>query len=137
VPEGQRGQLVVTSLNRDNPMLRYNVEDIVRVESAPCPCGETTRRGFFEGRTKDVVSVGDRAILPIDVAKALPAGTEYVILRHDSPTDELHVRIEGPIDGIDADRIAATAGVPVVIEWVNVGDLPRAAYKSQPVISAT
>ena len=137
VPEGRRGQLVVTSLNRDNPMLRYNVEDIVRVESTPCPCGETTRRGFFEGRTKDIVSVGDRAVLPIDVAKALPAGTEYVILRHDSPTDELHVRIEGPIDGIDPDRIAATAGVPVVIEWVNVGDLPRAAYKAQRVISAT
>jgi len=137
VPEGRRGQLVVTSLNRDNPMLRYNVEDIVRVESTPCPCGETTRRGFFEGRTKDIVSVGDRAVLPIDVAKALPAGTEYVILRHDSPTDELHVRIEGPIDGVDPDRIAATAGVPVVIEWVNVGDLPRAAYKAQRVISAT
>jgi phenylacetate-CoA ligase len=137
VPEGRRGQLVVTSLNRDNPMLRYNVEDIVRVESTPCPCGETTRRGFFEGRTKDIVSVGDRAVLPIDVAKALPAGTEYVILRHDSPTDELHVRIEGPIGGVDPDRIAATAGVPVVIEWVNVGDLPRAAYKAQRVISAT
>jgi phenylacetate-CoA ligase len=137
VPEGRRGQLVVTSLNRDNPMLRYNVEDIVRVESTPCPCGETTRRGFFEGRTKDIVSVGDRAVLPIDVAKALPAGTEYVILRHSSPTDELHVRIEGPIDGVDPDRIAATAGVPVVIEWVSVGDLPRAAYKAQRVISAT
>jgi phenylacetate-CoA ligase len=137
VAEGQRGQLVVTSLNRDNPMLRYNVEDIVRVESAPCPCGETTRRGFFEGRTKDVVSVGDRAILPIDVAKALPAGTEFVILRHSSPTDELHVRIEGPVDGVNPDRIAVTAGVPVDIEWVDVGELPRAAYKSARVVSAT
>ena len=137
VAEGQRGQLVVTSLNRDNPMLRYNVEDIVRVESAPCPCGETTRRGFFEGRTKDLVPVGDRAILPIDVAKALPAGAEFVIVRRSSPTDELHVRIEGPIGGVEPEQIAITAGVAVDIEWVGVGELPRAAYKSQRVVSAT
>jgi phenylacetate-CoA ligase len=134
VAEGQRGQLVVTSLNRDNPMLRYNVEDIVRVESAPCPCGETTRRGFFEGRTKDLVPVGDHAILPIDVAKALPAGAEFVIVRRSSPTDELHVRIEGPIGGVEPEQIAITAGVAVDIEWVGVGELPRAAYKAQRVI---
>jgi phenylacetate-CoA ligase len=136
VGDGQRGQLVVTSLNRDNPMLRYNVEDIVRVESAPCPCGETTRRGFFEGRTKDIVVVDDRAILPIDVAKALPAGAEFVIVRHRSPADRLQVRVEGSPDGDVHERISAATGVPVEIEWVTVGELPRAAYKAQRVIDA-
>jgi phenylacetate-CoA ligase len=134
VPDGQRGQLVVTSLNRENPMLRYNVEDIVRIDSAPCPCGETTRRGFFEGRTKDLVHVGDHAVLPIDVARALPPGTEFVIARHSTPTDQLHVHVEGPIDGDIREQIVASTGVPVQLDWVPVGDLPRAAYKAQRVI---
>jgi phenylacetate-CoA ligase len=137
VEDGQRGHLVVTSLNRDNPMLRYNVEDIVRIDASPCPCGETSRRGFFEGRTKDIVRVRDRAILPIDVAKALPVGTEFVILRHTTPTDTLQVRVEGRAEGDIHDRISAAAGVPVDIDWVAGGSLPRAAYKAQRVIDVS
>jgi phenylacetate-CoA ligase len=133
VPDGQRGQLVVTSLGRDNPMIRYNVEDIVRLESAPCPCGETTRRGFFEGRTKDIVSVAGRSILPIDVARALPPGTEFVIVRTAAPTDKLHVQIEGQVDDA-VDRISASTGVPVEVDWRSDGSLPRAAYKAQRVV---
>jgi phenylacetate-CoA ligase len=136
VGDGRRGQLVVTSLDRENPMLRYNVEDVIRIDSAPCPCGETTRRGFFEGRTKDLVLVGEEAILPIDVARALPAGTEFVMVRYESPTEELHLRIEADPDTDTATQIAASAGVPVKVEWLPAGALPRAAYKSQRVVDA-
>jgi phenylacetate-CoA ligase len=135
VPEGGRGQLVVTSLGRDNPMIRYNVEDIVRVESAPCPCGETTRRGFFEGRTKDIVSVAGQAILPIDVARALPPGAEFVIVRAAGPADKLHVQIEGRINDA-VDRISASTGVPVEVDWRPEGSLPRASYKAQRVVDS-
>ncbi len=135
VPEGGRGQLVVTSLGRENPMIRYNVEDIVCVESAPCPCGETTRRGFFEGRTKDIISVAGRAILPIDVARALPPGAEFVILRGPHHADKLHVQIEGHIDDA-VDRISASTGVPVEVDWRSEGSLPRAAYKAQRVVDS-
>jgi phenylacetate-CoA ligase len=135
VPDGGRGQLVVTSLGRDNPMIRYNVEDIVRVESTPCPCGETTRRGFFEGRTKDIVSVAGRAILPIDVARALPAGAEFVIVRPVGPADVLHVQIEGCVDHA-MDRISASTGVPVEVAWRSEGSLPRASYKAQRVVDS-
>ena len=133
VAEGRRGQLVVTSLGRDNPMIRYNVEDIVRVESASCPCGETTRRGFYEGRTKDIVSVAGRAILPIDVVRALPPGAEFVIVRSPHQSDKLHVQIEGHIDDA-VDRISASTGVPVEVDWRSEGSLPRAAYKAQRVV---
>jgi phenylacetate-CoA ligase len=135
VPDGQRGQLVVTSLGRDNPMIRYNVEDIVRVESAPCPCGETTRRGFFEGRTKDIVSVAGQAILPIDVARALPPGAEFVIVRAAGPADKLHVQIEGRIDDA-VERISVSTGVPVEVDWRSEGSLPRASYKAQRVVDS-
>ncbi len=135
VPDGRRGRLVVTSLGRDNPMIRYNVEDIVRVESAWCPCGETTPRGFYEGRAKDIVSVAGRAILPIDVARALPPGAEFVIVRAPGPADKLHVQVEGHIDDA-VDRITESTGVPVEVEWRSHGSLPRAAYKAQRVVDS-
>jgi phenylacetate-CoA ligase len=135
VQEGERGQLVVTSLGRDNPMIRYNVEDIVRLESAPCPCGETTRRGFYEGRTKDIVFVAGRAVLPIDVARALPPGAEFVIVRAAGSADKLHVQIEGCIDDA-VERISASTGVPVEVDWRAPGSLPRAAYKARRVVDA-
>jgi phenylacetate-CoA ligase len=134
VAEGKRGHLVVTSLARDNPMIRYNVEDIIRLDSSPCPCGETSRRGFFEGRAKDLVEVGDQKILPIDVARALPANAEFVIVRPETPGTRLHVQIEGPADSDAVDRIAASTGVPVDVQWLAIGELPRAAYKSQRVV---
>lgn len=73
-------------------------------------------------------------VLPIDVARVLPPGTEFVIARHGSPTDRLHVHIEGPIDGDIREQIVASTGVPTQIDWIPVGDLPRAAYKAQRVI---
>ena len=134
VPDGTRGTMVVTSLDRDNPMIRYNVEDIIRIESDTCPCGETTRRGFFEGRAKDVVRVGEIAVLPIDVGRVLPASTEYAVVRPNQARSRLRVRIEGTRDRDIADRLVESVGVPVDVDWLDVGTLPRAAYKSQRVV---
>lgn len=134
VPDGTRGTMVVTSLGRDNPMIRYDVEDIIRIESGPCPCGETTRRGFYEGRAKDLVNVGDTAVLPIDVGRVLPAATEYVLVRPKRPQNRLRVRIEGAVNRDVEDKLAHSVGEPVDVDWLEVGTLPRAAYKSQRVI---
>lgn len=134
VPDGARGTMVVTSLDRDNPMIRYNVEDIIRMDSEPCPCGETTRRAFFEGRAKDVIDVGETAVLPIDVGRMLSADTEYVLVRPRNPHNRLRVRIEGARDRDVEDRLTDSIGVPVDVDWVDKGALPRAAYKSQRVV---
>lgn len=128
VADGQRGLLTVTSLGRDNPMIRYNNEDVVRVDSAPCPCGETSRRGFYEGRRKDIVRIGDRLILPIDVWFELPSDAEYALVRRPGAT-RLTVRVEHQPTGDLADRIAARVGVPVDLERVEPGALPRASFK--------
>jgi phenylacetate-CoA ligase len=136
VPEGTRGTMVVTSLDRDNPMIRYNVEDIIRIESDPCRCGETARRGFFEGRAKDIVSVGETQVLPIDVGRVLPASTEYCVVRPKQRQDRLRVLIEGSRDGDTEERIAESVGVPVDVDWLDAGTLPRQAYQSQRVVDA-
>ncbi|MDT7636275.1 MAG: phenylacetate-CoA ligase [Pseudonocardiales bacterium] len=136
VPDGQRGQLVVTALGRDNPMLRYDLEDVVRIDAGPCPCGETTRRGFWEGRAKDIVEVAGRQVLPIDVWRHLDPAAEYVIIRPERPADRLAIRVEGARDTAVEDALTEAVGVPVDVTWVGTGELPRAAYKAQRVVPA-
>ncbi|HVA07276.1 MAG TPA: hypothetical protein VNG12_11105, partial [Acidimicrobiales bacterium] len=50
VGPGERGNLVVTTIGRDNVVVRYDTEDVVRILPDPCPCGETTRKMYFDGR---------------------------------------------------------------------------------------
>ena len=136
VPDGRRGSLVVTSLGRDNPMLRYDLEDVVRIDAEPCGCGETSRRGFYEGRVRDLVPVADREILPIDVWWELAPDAEFLLVRRPD-AERLTVRIEGPA-GTDAadlvERLEQRCGVPVAVEILEPGTLTRAGYKAVRVV---
>jgi len=45
VPEGEEGELVVTTLSKHAmPMLRYRTRDISAFVPGSCPCGRTLRR---------------------------------------------------------------------------------------------
>jgi phenylacetate-CoA ligase len=147
---GERGNLVVTVLEKDNFLLRYDLEDVVRLNEDACPCGETHRRLFYEGRVRDVVLVGDREILPIDVALVLyefsevsSPSAEYQIVRPVAPAPLLHVRCEHA-PGVEAEPVAARIaermrerhGVPARVELVPRGGLPRFAYKAARVVDA-
>jgi phenylacetate-CoA ligase len=133
VPDGARGSLVVTSLGRDNPMIRYDLEDVVRVDATPCPCGETSRRGFYEGRVKDLVPVAGRTLLPIDVWWELPADAEFALVRRPG-AERLTVRVEGPCAADLPDRLMQRCGVPVEVESVEPASLARSGYKSVRVV---
>ncbi len=147
--DGERGNLVVTVLEKDNFLLRYDLEDIVRWNMKPCPCGETHRRLFYEGRVRDITTVGDAEVLPIDVALVLyefpevsTPSAEYQILRGRTPLDVLHVRAEHGEDATNitaleaaiAERFHATLGVAAKIQLMPRGELPRFAYKAARVI---
>jgi phenylacetate-CoA ligase len=149
VGDGERGNLVVTVLEKDNAFLRYDLQDIVRLNLQPCPCGETHKRLFYEGRVKDVVPVGGREILPIDVLLALldcaalrDGAIEYQIVRRPS-LQALPLRLEhraaGTREGASVSAsIAATArarlGVPVDVELLAPNALPRFAFKAARVV---
>jgi len=57
VPDGERGELVFTTLTRKGtPLIRYRTDDISRIVTQPCPCGTWLRR--FErvsGRISDII----------------------------------------------------------------------------------
>jgi phenylacetate-CoA ligase len=147
---GERGNLVVTVLEKDNFLLRYDLEDVVRWNTTPCPCGETHHRLFYEGRVRDVTTVAGRDVLPIDVALVLydfpevsRPSAEYQIVRGPEPRDALHVRVEyDATGGVDAGALAARLadafrtrlGVPARLELVARGAVPRFAYKANRVV---
>lgn len=146
----ERGNLVVTVLEKDNFLLRYDLEDVVRLNTKPCPCGETHRRLFYEGRVRDLVPASGKEILPIDVALILyefaevaTPSAEYQIVRKKDVVDRLLVRLEyDPARVVDkaaiADRIAARfqdkLGVRLALELVERGTVPRFAYKAARVV---
>lgn len=145
---GERGNLVVTVLEKDSFLLRYDLEDIVRWNSAPCPCGETHRRLFYEGRVRDVTNIAGRKILPIDVALVLyefreiaEPSAEYQIVRRKAESNTLELRVEfNPAAGDHrdlkrrvADRFREKLGVEVSIDLMPRGELPRFAYKAARV----
>ena len=145
VHDGARGHLVVTPLTKDNFLLRYDLEDLVRLDHSMCECGETHVRAFWDGRSKDVVKAGDRELLPIDVWLILrevgdvsrPA-VEYQLVRTgDTSTLRVRVEAEQPEDTLRSRLEALLSerlGVGVSVELVAAGALPRPAYKPMPVV---
>lgn len=149
---GERGNLVVTVLEKDNFLLRYDLEDVVRWNTKPCPCGETHHRLFYEGRVRDVVVAGGGEVLPIDVALVLyefpevsTPSAEYQIVRGTDPTAALHVRLEydptasGDIGALTRrliERMRERLGVESRFELVKRGEVPRFAYKAARVVDA-
>ena len=145
---GERGNLVVTVLEKDNFLVRYDLEDVVRLNTTPCSCGETHRRLFYEGRVRDVTMVAGKKMLPIDVALVLyefpevsTPSAEYQIVRPKTPAPVLHVRCEH-VPGADAaalsakiaERFKTSCGIDANIELVEKGNLPRFAYKAARVV---
>jgi phenylacetate-CoA ligase len=118
----------------------------------PCPCGETHRRLFYEGRVRDIVSAGGGDVLPIDVALVLyefpevsTPSAEYQIVRGADPTSALHVRLEydpsasGDVAALTRrliERIRERLGVESRFELVKRGEIPRFAYKAARVVDA-
>ena len=54
LPEGELGELVITTLTREaTPLVRFRTGDLVRLFYEPCPCGRTlARMSRIEGRSR-------------------------------------------------------------------------------------
>ncbi|MGH2668760.1 MAG: phenylacetate--CoA ligase family protein, partial [bacterium] len=145
VADGTRGHLVVTTLTRDNFMLRYDLQDLVRLDGSECPCGETHMRVFWDGRAADVVPVAGREILPIDVQVVLAGfpeiahpALEFQLVRRAGAT-ALDVRAEAastaePLRAAAAAALQDALGVPVDLTLLETGALPRPSYKPLRVV---
>jgi phenylacetate-coenzyme A ligase PaaK-like adenylate-forming protein/ABC-type branched-subunit amino acid transport system ATPase component len=150
VPEGEWGEMVVTSLCKEAaPLIRYRTRDITRIIPGTCSCGSLLpRHSRIKGRSDDTIKFRGVNIYPSSIDTILSAvpglGSEYQIhLTREENTgrDNLRLVIERA-QGVAESRspeLIHEAGhqikkqllVSVDINLVNYGDLPRSEKKSQ------
>lgn len=149
VPDGEWGNLVVTTLDRDNGLLRYDLEEAAIMDSTPCACGETTIRGFWGGRFKDFLDCQGRYFQVHEVERALRSveavtrpSLEYVVVKPTDATAPLTVRVElaeGDADlvaGRCSSAIKERVGIEAVVEILERESLGRSGYKATRLVDS-
>jgi len=150
VPDGEWGNLTVTTLDRDNGLLRYDLEEACAIVREPCPCGETSVRGLWGGRFKDLLECQGTRFQVAEVESVLRGievmrepSLEYQVVRPDGSDRELVVRVEVASDDPAVGKGAADAAVAGLKEALSVrarvevlarDTIPRAGYKATRVI---
>ncbi|MBQ6203681.1 MAG: phenylacetate--CoA ligase [Prevotella sp.] len=101
VPEGQIGEMVLTTLDRDMmPILRYRTRDLTRIIPGECKCGRTHKRiDRIKGRTDDMFIIKGVNVFPMQIEKILVQypglGSNYLItLSTENDNDILTVEVE-------------------------------------------
>ena len=101
VPDGEIGELVLTTLDREMmPLIRYRTRDLTRILPGTCPCGRTHLRiDRIKGRSDDMFIIKGVNIFPMQVEKVLvqfpELGSNYLItLETISNQDEMIVEVE-------------------------------------------
>lgn len=101
VPEGEVGELVLTTINREAmPLLRYRTRDLTRILPGKCPCGRHhIRLDRMKGRSDDMIILKGVNIFPIQIETVLMQFKEltsnYLITLETRDTnDEMIVEVE-------------------------------------------
>ena len=101
VPEGEVGELVLTTINREAmPLLRYRTRDLTRVLPGECPCGRHHKRlDRMKGRSDDMIILKGVNIFPIQIETILlqfkELSTDYLITLETVETnDEMTIEVE-------------------------------------------
>ena len=144
VPDGIAGaKLLATSfIKRTQPVLRYEISDIVALTTAPCPCGRPLARMVsLQGRSDDILRMKGAdgrtvAVHPLTLRSpmaALPELRQYkiihdddglhvlVVLRDAIPGDELSRRVDATLRS----KLLAAGVASPRLEVVIVAELPR------------
>ena len=110
VPDGEEGELVLTTLRREGmPILRYRTKDLTRIIPGDCPCGRTHRRiERIKGRTDDMMILKGVNIFPIQIEKKLMeipgVGKNFlIILDREGFNDHMTVKVEVERQFFDGD----------------------------------
>ncbi|MDJ0720982.1 MAG: phenylacetate--CoA ligase [Desulfobacterales bacterium] len=151
VPEGEWGEMVVTTLRKEAvPLIRYRTRDITRIIPGTCTCGSLMpRHSRIMGRTDDMFIFRAVNIYPSHIDKILSEisdlGSEYQIhlSRDEAERGVMRIVVEmgQGVPSNAADRLGAGLQktikrelmVTAQAEIVAYGSLPRSERKSQRV----
>lgn len=155
VPEGQQGELVITTLTKEAiPLLRYRTRDIVSISYDKCECGRTMPRiSKIKGRTDDMIVVRGINVFPTQIEHALLQvdGTlpNYLLIvdRESGSLDSLEVWVEvdekfftdelkalSEVKNKIKKAVDATVGLGVNIKLVEPKTIARSEGKSKRVV---
>jgi phenylacetate-CoA ligase len=132
VPDGEVGEVIVTSLNPDYPLIRFATGDLSAVMTGVSPCGRTNQRikGWM-GRADQTTKIKGMFVRPEQVAALVDAHDGIlrarVVVTRQGEMDHMTVRIETTQTDADifAPAIAATLKLKGQIELAAPGALPR------------
>ena len=145
VPDGQYGEVVITSLTREAmPIIRYRTHDISRIVSREkCECGRTSLRiDRITGRTDDMLIVKGVNFYPRQVEQALmeiPGVKDefQIILEERNGMTDVTVNVEtepGVTGHTVAKHLKERLGFLPKGEVFPIGALPRNEGKAKRVI---
>ncbi|WP_341862932.1 phenylacetate--CoA ligase family protein [Gymnodinialimonas sp. 57CJ19] len=131
VAEGEVGEVVVTSLNPDYPLIRFATGDLSAIMAGQSPCGRTNKRikGWM-GRADQTTKIKGMFVRPEQVADLVAkTGVEKarVIARRDGEKDVMHVQVEatGTDEAALAEAVKATLKLSGSVEVLASGSLPN------------
>ena len=132
VPDGEVGEVIVTTLNPDYPLVRFATGDLSAVLPGTSPCGRTNMRikGWM-GRADQTTKIKGMFVRPEQVASLVARHPEItrarVIADREGEMDTMIVQIESPREA-EADyagSIVETLKMKGRIQIVQPGSLPN------------
>lgn len=152
VPDGQVGEMVVTSLCKEAvPLIRYRTHDLASIVPGKCSCGlNMPRHSTILGRSDDMIIFRGVNIYPGQIADVLSrysdVGSEYQIqlTRDEQAKDYMKITVERA-EGASSDTDEALARkiaedmhtslfVRVAVDITDPSTLPRTFSKSKRVV---
>ncbi len=154
LPEGEQGELVLTTLTREaTPMLRFRTRDITALRREECKCGRTLiKMERIKGRTDDMLKIRGVMVFPYKIEKALLEikGIEphyQIIVTRPQQLDEIEVQVEMSrkvfsdevrhIEELKKNiekHIERSVGIRIRVTLVEPKTLPRSEGKAKRVI---
>jgi len=145
VPEGEAGELVITTLTKQAlPMIRYRTRDITRASTARCACGRNhLRLQRITGRNDDMLIIRGVNVYPSQIDAVL-IGLEGIaphyqlVVERRGSLDELTVEIEAAsLDLVFEElekrvrhQIKSMVGVTASVLAKKPGEVPRSQGKA-------
>ncbi|MFL4469086.1 phenylacetate--CoA ligase family protein [Tateyamaria armeniaca] len=132
VAEGEVGEVIVTSLNPDYPLIRFATGDMSAVMAGQSPCGRTNMRikGWM-GRADQTTKIKGMFVRPEQVAALVAKHPEVtrarVIAQRDGQQDAMVVQLESTNSDANAyaSSVADTLKLKGTVEIHTPGSLPK------------
>lgn len=135
VADGEPGEVLVTVLNPDYPLIRFATGDLSAILPGVSPCGRTNRRikGWL-GRADQTTKVRGMFVHPHQIAEAvrrhLEIGFARLVVGRERGADVMTLKVEAAADGEDFARkveasVQALTRLRAKVEVCAAGSLPR------------